>query len=425
MTIANKRSSLQVFGGCFLAGICSTLAYGVSPESAADLVTKSSVALEQGEIEIADRFARKAVAEDPNDPTAVFHMGRLLAEQNRFWEAIRLLDKFSQRVPPSRLPVLGQTAEWMVLSGQWADAEQRFRTVLSVVPDAVPAHRQLAQLLLRQGRRLEAQVHLQTLCRIGDVNELELRSMLCVFTQFPGDAQLSALEPIGVLGKARNEISQGHFAAAVELLSKASLDNHEIALLGRLYAEHGEVEKLAEWYQVNGLLIDGSADYWIAAGIHRANLGDDKAAMSSLCNSILIDSTDASAYINLSRMLEEMGETDEAAVAAQRARWIRRTQTLGALLSSESTREAGMLEELASLLDKLHRPYESLCWKAMHVAATASALPTDVANDRIDEINRQRKELIQSTGSVATERFLLCGITPQSIGDVSESEAAD
>ena len=64
----------------------------------------------------------------------------------------------------------------------------RFRALLDEVPDVVLAHRSLAELLIRQGRRVEAAKHLGRLCRLGDVEERELRQLLMIVHPFAGDA---------------------------------------------------------------------------------------------------------------------------------------------------------------------------------------------------------------------------------------------
>ncbi len=130
-----------------------------------------------------------------------------------------------------RLPVLGQTAEWLVLQGQWSQAEQRYQTLLDELPDAGLVHRKLAQLLLRQGRRLEAATHLRQSCRLGDIEELDLRALLMVVHPFPGDAIKDQLDPIGSMGQARYEISQGNLDAAIERLQQSTTPSPATAAL--------------------------------------------------------------------------------------------------------------------------------------------------------------------------------------------------
>ena len=110
----------------------------------------------------------------------------------------------------------------MVFQGDWDEAEKRYRTLRSAVSEANArvVDREAARLLNRQGRRLEAATCLRELCRFGDVEESELRSLLIAFHPLPDeDANATELEPIGPLGKARYEISQGKWEAALEALN--------------------------------------------------------------------------------------------------------------------------------------------------------------------------------------------------------------
>jgi tetratricopeptide (TPR) repeat protein len=140
----------------------------VDPQQLRD---EALAALESGDSGEALRLIRRSVAGDPEDPEALFVMARVLAERNRFAEAIRMLDGLAERMPGLEIPVLGQTAEWSVFQGQWEEAERRYRALREEVDDAgrQMVDRRLAQLLLRQGRRLDANVHLQRLCRGGNI----------------------------------------------------------------------------------------------------------------------------------------------------------------------------------------------------------------------------------------------------------------
>ncbi len=157
-------------------------------------------AFESGDLDTAFKLVRAARSATPDDPQTIFLMARVLAERNRFAEAIKMLDDMAEAVPEARLPVLGQTAEWSVLQGQWQEAEKRYRTLLDQVLDTSMVHRMLSQLLMRQGRRLEAAAYLRELCRAGDIEESEIRSLLMTVHPFSDEAATDELEPIGDIG---------------------------------------------------------------------------------------------------------------------------------------------------------------------------------------------------------------------------------
>ena len=156
-----------------------------------------------------------------------------------------MLDDMAEAVPEARLPALGQTADWSVFQGQWQQAEKRYRALLDQVDDASMVHRKLSQLLIRQGRRLEAAAYLRELCRAGDIEEAELRSLLMIVQPFSGEAATDELEPIGDLGHARYEISQGNWDAALDVLNRStSKGPAETALRGRILAHPQDFESL-------------------------------------------------------------------------------------------------------------------------------------------------------------------------------------
>ncbi len=232
-------------------------------------------ALDSGDLDTAFKLVRAAKSATPDDPQTIFLMARVLAERNRFPEAIKMLDELAEAVPEARLPVLGQTADWSVFQGQWQQAEERYRALLDQVDDASMVHRKLSQLLMREGRRLEATAYLRELCRAGDIEELELRSLLITVHPFSGEAATDELEPIGDMGHARYEISQGNWDAALEVLDRSkSKGPAETALRGRILAHLQDFESLERWVSDAPEAAQETADYWFAKGLYEAHRGD-------------------------------------------------------------------------------------------------------------------------------------------------------
>ncbi len=385
-------------------------------------------ALESGEVEAAFQFIRRARVAAPNDPQIRFLMARVLGQRNRFAEAIKMLDDLAVEVPEARLPVMGQTAEWLVLQGDWDEAEKRYRTLLGEVSDTTIVDRMLSQLLIRQGRRLEAATHLRKLCQQGDLDESNLRSLLIIAHPFAGDAIKEAFEPIGALGKARVQMSQGNWDEAAELLTGESTDEPQSqALLGRIYAEQHDFESLEAWL-AEGVpeAAQASADYWFAMGVYHAHQGNHRDAVAGFCETVLRDPTDQRAYRLLSESLRELDADDEAEQALARAEQIEQTQVIGGEMAASSLRDPEKMSKLSSLLDQLHRPFEALAWRAVEVAYRMNrAAPADEdAPDQdtmrvVDEVNRRRQALLQEDQTAASRRFILCGV------DLDEMHSTD
>jgi tetratricopeptide (TPR) repeat protein len=389
-------------------------------KSPAQLRAEILSAMEAGDDDLAFELVRAAKRVAPSDPQVTFLMALILSQRNRFREAIMMLDAMARSLPSTRGTVLGQTADWLVESGQWSAAEMRYRELLDQAPQSAIGHRNLAQLLVRQGRRLEAAANYRQLCRQGDVEEIELRSLLTIIHPFGGDAVKQRLEPIGSLGNARFAIGVGNWNAAAEAL-KLSPSAHPVAasaFLGRVLAQLQDFESLAKWIDEAPAEAQRHSDYWFALGTLQTHRGQHHAALSSFCQTVLRDATDAQAYLAMSRSLREMGAESEAAVAAQRAQLIERTQAIGEEMASSSDRDYDRMTSLIETLEQLSRPFEAFAWRAVRVVygQAKSALPEADARQRLAKIVAERAERLKSNEPDATRDFLLCGVDLESLG---------
>jgi tetratricopeptide (TPR) repeat protein len=368
------------------------------------------VALQAGDVDAASKLARAAILAAPDDPQSIFLMARAFAARNRYSEAIKLLDDMADRVPSSRLPVLGQTAEWLVLQGQYREAEQRYRTLLELAPGASIVERSLARLLNRQGRRLEAAALLRQLCRRGDIEEVDLRSLLLVFHPFADDASTERLAPIGTLGHARREISEGNWNDAAAQLEQPATRKSPAAesLLGRIHAQQQDFPSLDRWASTAARSSKQTVDHWYAMGVFAAVNNDHEAAVRCFCEAVIRDQTDQSAYAMLSQSLAKIGADDEAKQAADRAALLQRTQQIGGQMAKDDARDLQALAQLVDLLDQLQRPYEALAWRAVRVAY-AGMNPAET-KQALAEINRERLARLASSEPETKDRFVLCGV---------------
>jgi tetratricopeptide (TPR) repeat protein len=390
-------------------------------ERAEQLREEALAAMGAGDVDQAFQLARAALRAAPGDPEAVYLMALLLGERNRFPEAIKLLDDLAEQVPSGKLPMLGQTAEWMVKFGQWTEAEQRYRTILEQVPDSTLVHRNLASLFIRQGRRIEAASHLQQMCLLGDIKEAELRPLLMVVHPFAGDAAEKEFDPIGDLGFARNEISQGDWDAARRRLeSSASPGTGEIALLGRIYAERADLDALAAWAEKvpeTESETNEHADYWFALGSYHASQDDHVAAVKCFCEAVLRDPTDRQAYESMGQSLNKLGATAPAQQAQERAELIAQTLALGAEMAGQKSRDYEKMSTLIDLLNQLQRPLEALAWRGMRLAyqKANSSVSAAQAEQIFADLVRDRKEQLKTSENQPTREFILCGVDPDSL----------
>ncbi len=391
-----------------------------SIEHAKDVATlreETQQALQAGDVNAAGTAIRAAVVLAPDDPQLAFLMAIVLGAEHRFHEAVRKLDLLATAVPETRLPALGQTAEWLATQGEWQEAERRYRAVLDEVPDAAMAHRQLSQLMVRQGRRLDAAKHLQVLCRLGNIEEVELRSLLSLVAPFSPDAAREELQPIGSLGRARMAIAQDQWEqAAKELLAEDSPRPAEAALLGRVYAEQENFEALTQWVVERSKAKPETADHWYALGVDAAHRADHREAVQFFCQAVLLDATDEQVFRRLAESLHELSADGEAEQAAQRAQSLARTRALGNEMAGSNQRDLQKLAELSQLLHQLHRPLEAISWQAVRVAYAGSKLSPQEQQAKLAEINQQRMRASGETQPFASKEFILCGVDLDAIG---------
>ncbi|WP_197454363.1 tetratricopeptide repeat protein [Stieleria varia] len=374
------------------------------------------LALQRGDVQVAYEKARQAMRLRPDDPQVIFLMAMVLGKRNRFPEAIKMLDELAETTPSLRLPVMGQTAEWMVQSGQWQEAERRYRKVMVAVPESVQVHRNLAGLLSRQGHRINAAEHLASLCELGDVTEEELRFLLMIAFPFPGDAD--EIDPIGVLGASRCDLASGAWQSVRERLeSHNEIDAVESALLGRTLANLNDLDALEAWVANAADSDEGHPDAWFARGVFAANQGEHDRAVRCFCESVLLDQTDHQAYLMLGQSLAELGANEDAERVLHRSSLIERTQVLGAKMASTELREDAALTELIGLLNQLHRPLEALGWRGVQIGySQGNSSTTDSDTQRIlEEIVVGRSKVLSEGHARPSREFILCGIDVDSL----------
>ena len=252
-TEPDRRSRLAVQDAEIGASAVESMGQNPTASEVDRLQEDTITALDSGDLDTAFELVRELRRVDGENPQTIFLMARVLAEKHRFRQAVKMLDDLAVEFPETHLAVLGQTAEWLVFQGDWQSAEERYRTLSSLVDDTSLVDRLLSRLLMRQGRRVEASKLLKRLCRVGNVEEMDLRSLLSLSCALPGDAATDAFEPIGLEGTARHAISMRQLGMAAEMLQQAASDSSivlgpaEYALQGRVLALLEEFEQLTKW----------------------------------------------------------------------------------------------------------------------------------------------------------------------------------
>ncbi len=379
-------------------------------------------ALDLGELDDAWKLVRQAKRQDPTGFETRYLMARVLADRNRFTEAIQLLDDLAETDPQIELPVLGQTAEWLVLDGRWDEGEKRYRKIISAIEDIGMVQRRLAELLIRKGERTEACRYFMQLCEAGNIEEAELRTLLNHSRPDANPEPADELEPIGKLGNARSLAGKSDFNSAIQLIKESQPDDPEtFSLLGRLLVSIEDFENLDDWLQKTDTRGEKYPDYWFAKGAFSQHKDQHKEAIQNFCEALLLDPTDAGTYRQLAKSLTATDQVNTASQVNQRAQVIEETQRLGLMLVDSSVREPKIMIALCDSLDSLNRPLESLAWQAIGMVynQATSGMTGPELKSQLQQINQRRVRLIESGRANASAEFILCGIARQRPNDTA------
>ncbi len=373
-------------------------------------------ALDAGDLDSAWSAIRSAARLDRNNFDTQYLMARVLAERNRFSEAVKILDALAIKDPSIELTVLGQTAEWSIIDGRWQQGEDRFRRLADQMPQVGIAHRKLAELLIRKGQRQEACAYFLQLCGIGNVEEVELRHLLQRGQSFSGMESADERSPVGTLGKARLQHGENQLEVALSTLQETSAETFEaFALRGKLLALTHRQSELNQWESTVIEESEAYADFWFAKGVQSQNSNNHESAIEFFCRSALLNPTDSQTYQYLSESLGKIGDNQTAITAKQRSEWIAETHRIGQAFTSQDTRDPQLVASLCQLLDNLNRPLESLAWQAVGMVYNQQSLGISNAQltQQLQRINQQRIESIQNSDPESETNFILCGIKLQ------------
>ena len=289
-----------------------------------------------GQLDEASRILTRLLVMRPDDVQVLFLSARLAAQQGDLEKAISLLDEIPEDHPEAGLPALGQAAEWCFISERYADAEKKYRKLLDASPDFVPAIRQLAFLLNRQGRRQEAAVLIRRLCKLGDVLQDELHSLVALrdaMYDAPNsggphnedpigperqvqDANARQYYPIAPYGQARKAFQENDFLKVMELL-KPSIDARTapasmLALFGRAACERQDDQAVDWWRQQSNDGQDEFADYWATIGTLELQKQRYGSAARALAEALRRDGTDMESMSRMRQALGSLGKKEDA-----------------------------------------------------------------------------------------------------------------
>ncbi|MCO8122300.1 FG-GAP-like repeat-containing protein [Stieleria sp. TO1_6] len=369
--------------------------------------------VDAGQIGPAAELLYERLIVEPEDVEVVFRLANLRAAQNDLDAAVELLDTIPIDHPEAGLPALGQAADWCFELGRYDQAEQKFLSVLERVPDAVRARRQLAWLLNRQGRRHEAAVHVRELCRLGNVRQDELHSLIVLsdaMVSEPDAADPSAVvyEPIGASGKARQLFTERRYAEAAALLRETIANGDAppavVAFYGRAVAEAQDDESFQWWMGRTDESVRQFSEYWAAVTAYLASQQQHQAAARTALEALDRDPTDFISINRLSHLLKIMDQSQPYEVWEQRWKDTHEVLLANNRISAAASPDVDAMQDLAAHLVALDRKLEAILWKSLETHYRS--LPADA----MEKWNLERKKLVAAGQGFPGRPQRLCGM---------------
>lgn len=386
------------------------------PTSRAAKLGQAERLIEQQKFADAAVILQSLLTASPEDVELLFRLANVKAALGDLPLAIELLAAIPEDHPEAGIPALGQAADWCFRLQRYADAERLYLKVLERAPSASLARRQLAYLLNRQGRRHEAAVHIQQLCKLGNVRQDELHSLIVLSDAMydePGAKRKTSDRPyfpIGPLAVARKLFNQQKYTEAVDAMQAEAEDGDAtpalMAFYGRAAAEAQDDDRFQWWLARTNEATKNFSEYWAALGTHlMARRRYDEAARA-LLEAIDRDPTDSISIGRLRQAMLTLGDEQSAKQWEDRWNDIRETLRVNNRIAGAPTPDPDAVAELAARLNKLNRPLEAVMWKSIEV------LHRGLPKTEMVKLNTQRQELVAAGKAFPSRSNRLCGIDP-------------
>ncbi|MDA9857973.1 FG-GAP-like repeat-containing protein [Rubripirellula sp.] len=320
------------------------------PDDDAALLLACRIEIAKGNPEVAKKMAQSVSSTGPSFAAATDIMVQLLIQERAFEAVVERL-KFA-------------------VEQNSTNEEQRVRW-----------HQQLWGILSRLGRRQEASMYADRLCRAGRYNQEILTSLLRRGDAYPiaikdRDPESYFMPGHGLArwwfsqeayDKALKELSRGkpgESNAARNANENAAQGSGEIAdhaFLGRLLAETQASNQFANWYAGCNEQTQEFADYWVALGVWFFQQQQLEASARALMEAVYRDPTDDDACHRLARVLAALNRKSDSQYVREHATRVALIRQLAIKISrGEATPE--MIADLPQQLLTLGRPFESIGW---------------------------------------------------------------
>ncbi|MEL6106982.1 MAG: FG-GAP-like repeat-containing protein [Planctomycetota bacterium] len=384
--------------------------------------------MEAADYEAAEAILRPLLLKDPEDTETTFRLATIRALTGDLPAAIELLDSIPVDHPEAGLPALGQSADWCFQAERYGEAERRYKQILESIPGLAIAHRKLAELFNRQGRRHEAAQHVYMLCAQGNVRQDELHSLIVLSDAMNGEADdgdPSAVDysPIGASGTARQLFTEHRYDEAAEVLEPDYLANtlppSMVAFYGRSLAEAQEDESFLRWLAAVDDPVRDYSEYWSGLATYLAAQREHESATRAAMEALVRDPTDFRSINRLHLTLKLMNRSDESATWEQRWKTYKQVLNINNSVSEGDRPNVDAIEELAAQLFAIDRRLEAVMWKSVESIYRGQPPQT------LQQWNAQREQLVSAGAILPSPESRLCGMSLDSYPLPNLSRLAD
>ena len=326
-------------------------------------------------------------------PARLLELGRRAAESKDYEAALAYYDRVPSEAGDQAATARCAAAEIWLALGHATNAETRFREALTIDPNNVLAHDRLANLLTVEGRRFESLPHLYELLRLGQYSYelLFLAGDHAKTAEAPDDlARFQAAapdDPAPLIGLARIAMRKEQKAEAAAMLRRVIAAAPELIeaqpLLGQVLIDSPSDEELAAWAKALPAGADEHPDVWFVRGQWAARRGERESAARCFWEALRRDSNHQMATLELSQLLEVLGESSLAHDLGQRASTMSDFRIALELLRAHPD-DAKQLFLVARHAEMLGRLWEAWGWNQLSLTKEGTAAWAREALARIE-----------------------------------------
>lgn len=313
-------------------------ALAMAPDSPKLHTLAAKVAIEQGQLESAERDLETARRLGPTDPEPYYLSGVVYQRWQKPQTALEFYRQAGLRAPAELAYVLAES-EMLVILNRQPEALQLLQSKVGYFENSAAIRDAAAQLLVQSGRYAEAiDLYRQASVLSEEDDGIRERMALACYCdhRYPQcaeiltrltekDACAKRADLLEMLGECRLNLNDAH--GAVRSFEAASELNPTSAKvwqsLGRAILQEGELKR-AEFALRRSLGVDNSSsETWLLLGYVQVRSGDTSDALKSFESASRLDPKDTTSLCMIGYTLEKTGRSREAAGYYARALRIR------------------------------------------------------------------------------------------------------